>query len=321
MNREERPFEPMLAATLKDPLKQLTWHGEVDWLGSVKLDGYRCVVKEGVALSRNLKPIRNRYIQSVLGKRALNGLDGALIVGAPTPQFEKDSVVARTSSGVTAVEGEPAFTFWAFDDFSRHAHDFRHRIGVVEDRVGDLGEAHLQFVPHHALDTPQALSDFERLSLAEGFEGVMLRSSSGAYKYGRATALEATLWKLKRFVDGEMLVLEILEGRNNTNPATENELGRVKRATFKDGVRPNGHVGTLIGRCLATGATLEVSPGNMTLEQRKDYWEHPEKLVRKIAKWRGFDYGNKDKLRFLTFVALREASDLPPPARGPAASG
>ena len=51
-----------------------------------KLDGIRCLFKDGVALSRTLKPIPNKSIQ-VWAKqyaKVLEGMDGELIVGPST---------------------------------------------------------------------------------------------------------------------------------------------------------------------------------------------------------------------------------------------
>ena len=50
-------------------------------LCSDKLDGIRCIILNGVAYSRSLKPIRNKYVQDLFGREEFNGLDGELVVG------------------------------------------------------------------------------------------------------------------------------------------------------------------------------------------------------------------------------------------------
>ena len=47
---------------------------------SPKLDGIRCMIQDGIALSRSLKPIRNEHVQYILGREIFNGLDGELII-------------------------------------------------------------------------------------------------------------------------------------------------------------------------------------------------------------------------------------------------
>lgn len=51
-------FKPMLAGKAPDDLNELT----LPVLVSPKLDGIRCVMHEGVALSRKLKPIPNAFV-------------------------------------------------------------------------------------------------------------------------------------------------------------------------------------------------------------------------------------------------------------------
>ena len=65
----------MLAASCDD-IDQLRY----PLLATQKIDGIRCLIIDGVAMSRSLKPIPNRYIQSIIGKREYNGLDGELVV-------------------------------------------------------------------------------------------------------------------------------------------------------------------------------------------------------------------------------------------------
>ena len=69
-------FKPLLAHTIED-----TSAVKFPCIVSPKLDGIRCIIIDGVAMSRSLKPIRNEYVQKCIGNREYNGLDGELIVG------------------------------------------------------------------------------------------------------------------------------------------------------------------------------------------------------------------------------------------------
>ena len=302
-----REFEPMKAESLDgDVAKVPRW----PMLWSPKLDGIRCVVRNGVALSYNLKPIRNEYVQSRIGRPELNGMDGELIVGEPT-----GGEVFNRTLGVMAREGKPDFTFWVFDDFSAHAHDFLYRIGRVEDRIDDVKAARLPLalVEHQEIHGPGVLPLVEEEALRAGYEGVMLRDPSGPYKHGRATAREGWLFKVKRFKDSEAVITGIEEGRTNTNAAEADAFGRVKRSTHKDKMVPNGQVGTLLGQCLETGAPLRISPGRLTQDQRKHYWAHPEQIIGRLITHSSFLYGVKDAPRFSNFKCFRDPSTFVPP--------
>ena len=89
-------FKPMLAATLENAT-QLRF----PLLASAKLDGLRCILMNGVAYSRNLKPFRNAYVQEQLAHISNYDLDGELIVGAPN----QGHVLGRTQSGIMTGSG------------------------------------------------------------------------------------------------------------------------------------------------------------------------------------------------------------------------
>ena len=73
-----KQFKPMLAGKAPD-----TSEIRFPIMVSAKLDGVRCIVINGVAMSRSLKPIPNKYVQSVLS-HGFNNLDGELIIGETT---------------------------------------------------------------------------------------------------------------------------------------------------------------------------------------------------------------------------------------------
>ena len=69
-------FKPLLAVaceditTLKYPV-----------IASVKCDGIRAIVKDGVVYSRTMKPIPSEVVQQKFGKPEYDGLDGELVTG------------------------------------------------------------------------------------------------------------------------------------------------------------------------------------------------------------------------------------------------
>lgn len=67
----EKKFRPMLSATVTEVAAL-----RFPLLASHKLDGIRALVLGGVVVSRNLKPIPNRHVQALFGRREYEGLDG-----------------------------------------------------------------------------------------------------------------------------------------------------------------------------------------------------------------------------------------------------
>lgn len=289
-------FKPMLSASLDDvDLSTLNY----PLLVSPKLDGVRCIVWEGVAYSRNAKPIRNRFVQKWASQ--LHNLDGELIVGSPTDPL----CLNTTQSGVMSYEGWPDFTFHLFDAPERYHPSFQIALRHVQDNHADMNR--IFRVPHIFISQPSQLLTYETRILEAGYEGVMLRDPDGPYKNGRSTLREGYLMKLKRFIDGEAVVVRVEEGSHNTNEATKDALGRTKRSSHKAGKVGNGMVGHIYVNDPVWGE-LKLSPGTMPHWTRQAFWNHDQgaPLIGKTVHWRSFGYGVKDKPRFPRFYGVRE---------------
>jgi DNA ligase-1 len=291
-------FKPLLAATLED-LQQLRF----PVLASPKLDGLRCIIQDGVAVSRNLKPFRNVHVQHTL-RGAIEGLDGELIVGSPN----EGHVLGRTQSGIMSVEGMPEFKLYVFDNHLIPS-GFQQRYKTLFDLDVEQHPS-VQIVRHDTIHTIEGLLEYEQRHLDEGYEGVMIRSLNGHYKYGRSTPREGIIWKLKRFRDGEAMVMDLAEGVINNNEATFDALGHLKRSNHQENKVNAGRVGTIIAHDLVTGQPMQISPGRMTMDMRHHYWMHPSELVGKIIKYKTFDYGTLNVPRFSTFQAFRSPEDM-----------
>jgi DNA ligase 1 len=288
-------FKPLLAATVED-VRQVQYPKMV----SPKLDGIRCIIHEGKAVSRNLKPIRNLSIQACL-KGLPEGLDGELIVGEPTGEL----VFNRTTSGVMSGSGNPDFKF--------HVFDMAHMPTTFNQRFISLHKIHhphVKLVNHWHVYNETAMLETEKYCLEMGYEGIMLRSPGGEYKYGRSTMNEQILLKLKRFRDGEAVIVAFDEGVHNLNEPTTNALGHTVRSTHQDNKVGSERIGTLHGLDLKTREPLVISPGRMTQEDRMMFFKFPGLLLGKVVKYKTFDYGKVNASRFCTFQGFRDVNDL-----------
>lgn len=283
-------FKPMLASpadldTLRYPL-----------LASPKLDGIRAVVLGGRVLSRKLLEIPNRHVQTLLGR--LEGMDGELILGDPTAP----DVYRKTNSAVMSHDGEPPITFYVFDWVKRPELPYEERMHKALHLLGDREYArwHLQ----ERIDDREDLEFFEAQWVNQGYEGLMLRDPRAPYKFGRSTAKEQILLKVKRFEDSEAQILGVEEEMANLNEAGRDALGRTKRSHAKAGKVGKGTMGALLVRDLKTGVEFSLG-GGFTAADRAGAWEPGE-----IVKYKFFPVGVKDKPRHPIFIGRRSKIDL-----------
>lgn len=293
-----KPFRPMLACPAPSDLEQICY----PVLVSPKLDGIRCIIRDGVAVSRKLKPIPNRHIQERLAGLP-DGLDGELIVGEPTGP----GVFARSTSGVMSADGEPDFQFHVFDHLSDAPFHSRHAFAAAEAFVTD---APVTVVVHELTSSVGQLLTYEKEIVAEGYEGVMIRSTGGPYKFGRSTEREGYLLKLKRFHDAEAIVIGKVERFHNANEATTDALGYTKRSQSKAGKVGTGMLGALVCQLRGAGPDLiafEIGSG-FTEAQRREIWA--QKVVGSLVKFKYQELTPDGVPRFPVFLGWRDVRDM-----------
>lgn len=289
-------------------------------LASPKIDGVRAIVKDGVVLSRSLKPIRNRYVQRTLAQEICDGLDGELVVGSPTDP----NCMQNTTSGVMSVDGEPDYTFYVFDIANAAAGvPFEKRLGRARSQaeVAATCGLRVEFVHHSLIKTEAQLLDYETYIVDEGYEGIMLRDPNGPYKHGRSTMKEGYLLKVKRFEDGEAVVIGVEELMHNENEAKVNALGRSERSTAKGGLRGADTLGALIVRDCKTGVEFSIGTG-FSQKQRDELWTNYQlqmggnwpverSVTGRIVAYKHFAQGGvKCKPRFPVFKGFRDPIDM-----------
>lgn len=289
-------MKPMLSATLKDP-SSLTF----PVLCSPKLDGIRCLMIHGQPVTRNLKPIPNNHIRETLRGLGLPGLDGELIVGKSTAA----DCYRATNSGVMSHDGEPDWHFKVFDAWDVDGYPFQERFSMASSSVKLANNKRIRMVPHKRIHAEHELDAFEAEMLAKGYEGVMGRSLHGLYKFGRATMREGSLWKLKRFVDGEAVVQGFDEQLHNANEKTVDNLGRAKRSSHKENKHGKGTLGALKVQELASGVHFDIGTG-FTDAERQAIWDSRDSWLGRVVKYKSLPIGVKDKPRHPVYLGERK---------------
>lgn len=291
-------MKPLLAGKIED-LSKLRF----PLVASPKIDGIRCLIIDGKPVSRKLKPIPNRFVFGSLASLApdLDGLDGELMIeGKPFNEI---------SSAVMSELGAPAgVVFVVFDSFTNPDLAYALRLQSAMAQVDKLTMNHIKVVESKILSDASELLAYEGICLSRGFEGVMTRSVDGRYKYGRSTANEQILLKLKRFEDSEAVIVGAIEEMHNGNAATVDELGHTKRSSHKGNLQGKGCLGAFRMR-RADGLEFEIGTG-FTAEQRRLYWLGLDQLIGRTVVYKHQPCGAVDKPRFPVFKSFRHTDDM-----------
>lgn len=298
-------FSPLLAYNKKFDFKELRF----PLYGSPKIDGIRTIMKDGKALTRNLKSIPNVYTRELLEKTfGLDNTDGEIIVGTNTDE----GLFQATSSGIMSHDGTPSFTYLLFDIINNDK-IFKYRYAYLQELYNELlmKFPYIQLLDQvliYNLDEMYALED-KYVNL--GYEGLILRSPNGLYKHGRSGFKEAILLKVKRFEDDEALIVDTEEMCHNANEATQDALGHTKRSSHQDNMVPMNMLGAFV--CESSKFTQRFNIGTgigLTLDLRKQLWAIRASLPNKYIKYKYQSVGQKDKPRFPVYLGFRDPRDL-----------
>ena len=295
--------KPMLAASLEtiDSIKFPVYV-------TPKLDGIRCLKIGGEIVSRSFKPIRNIKLSTAIKDLLPDGSDGELIMSGT---FQNTTSVVMSAD--KTIGNEKAYFYW-FDyllndpkkPYLGRMEDMKK---FVEEHPEILTTSPVKIIPliPTEINTVEELMKYESTVLEQGFEGVILRSPNGPYKFGRSTLKEGSLIKMKKFDDDEATIVGFNELTKNTNEKTKDEFGYAKRSSHKDGKIDQDTLGSLI----VVWRETEFSIGSgFTAEQRKEFWDQRNNLIGKLVKFKYFATGMKDAPRFPTFLGFRSEDDM-----------
>jgi len=259
-----KQFKPMKASN--DEVLRIDLDGKILWihkglvfpyLVSTKLDGIRCIVKEGKLFSASLKPIVNKQLQEKFaGLKAYTLETGDILDGeiySPKLTFQEithfvmnqDLSTEKTRKNVLKDIKESKkkddIDFWlnlpeslnlySFDAVTNEKFSTTFAIrqkyldAIVDKRLKDEPIVVLKQTRVNCIEDLEALFFAE---LAKGNEGLILRSIDGPYKLGRGTLLENFIVKMKPYHTFDSRVVGFVQS-TEVDPDVEkttNELGQ-----------------------------------------------------------------------------------------------
>ncbi len=295
-----KSFKPMLAATLsEDDLLLLKY----PLIIQQKIDGIRCCIVEGKALSRKLKPIPNNFIRNKLESSLSKNVvlfDGELIIEGKT--------FNEIQSAIMSEEGEPDFKYIVFDFLEKWDNTFGYKDRISIFPFPFLGLPFIEILNSHMVNNLEELLEWEKYILQDKYEGIILRDPNSFYKFGRSTIREQSLMKFKRFSDSEAVILYSNQLQVNTNEPTLDNLGYTEHSSHKANLINSNMLGSWTVKDINVnskfyGVTFNIGSG-FNLEQRKLFWK--ESQIGKIVTYKFQLHGSKNKPRIPIFLGFRK---------------
>ena len=286
-------LRPQLASSeIPDIYTQVTWPKVIQ----PKLDGICCLAVNGVAMSRTMKPIPNKFIQDYFKEHGLHGFHGELMIKGDFNDVQ---------SGVMRIEGEPDFEYVVYDMWNQGEVSWNERFMELAE-LSDLCGAtthRVKITVHYSVNSTEQCEFRLQQFLDAGYEGAMLRDPDSLYKQGRHTLKSQALMKLKKFFDDEAIVIGFEEKLINTNVKEKDERGYSKRSSKQEGMVPADTLGALVVKW--NNVEFKIGSGYTDI-QRQEIWDNKDKLLGKLVTFKYQELSKYGVPRFPVWKCFRE---------------
>lgn len=309
--------EPLLACDFI-PEKHLPM---LPFYATPKVDGIRFYMKDGVAWARSGHQIPNRRLQKVLCGNFPDGIEGELVSGNYATDDHFQCTTSMVMSADFCIEN---FVAWLFDYITPDSpiQPYNLRLGYLKVWYQQFCRYHSEYAVHTRLLTPTILRKPEHVDkflddcLAKGYEGIILRKPDGLYKFGRSTASEALLLRLKPLADAEAVIIGFKELERNENPPKLSPTGKTMRSTAIAGKCPADTLGGFRVRDIVSNVEFSVGGGpGFTEAFRKSVWLDQHAYLGRVIKYSYLSAGTKPggKPRMPKFIGFRHELDMSSP--------
>ena len=305
-------LEPMLAPNDIPELKDIKW----PMFGSKKMDGMRCVIKEGKLLARSMKPVPNQHVAEMLKDAIAYSLKNKVVFDgelyAHKPATFQDIMSCCRSKSNPLLKG---LKFHMIDMLPLEVWDSGATNGPFKDNykaMCALQKAQkfkgIQVIRQFIIKAQKRAQELLDKWEAADYEGMMLRDPDKGYRHGRATVKQHWLFKVKAFLDYDAKIIEVIEGSKMKAGVTRkvNPLGHREPVIKKGEREPNGKFGKFLLE-LEDGVTCEV--GNwkgLTHKLRDEIWRDREDYLGRWVRFRGQAVGVKDRPRIPKDLEFRD---------------
>jgi len=308
-------FRPFLAPNEGVELSKINY----PIYGSYKLDGIRCIFKDGEMLSRALKPIVNKQLQEKfqplkdLSKKHNIILDGELYIHGTTFQqivhyvMTEDFTDERSIKKYKKVLTIPnELKFYCFDCIIKNNYKmpFYERYSFAVDLETGMRNIMIT-LRQDILKNEKEIKDLYQKALDNKYEGLILRKRDSPYKLGRGTLLEGYIFKFKPYKTFDGYITGVVQA-TQVKPDAEkkvNELGNSCTSRKKD---DRVLIEKAAGFYVIYNDVEQKVTLSMSDEEKEEVWKNKEQYIGKWIEFKGMEIGAKDKIRHPVMLRFRE---------------
>jgi DNA ligase-1 len=294
-----KKFKPMLAPNKTIDIKTLKY----PLLVSYKLDGIRCIFRNGEMTSRALKQFPNVQLRKRFeGLAKVCNLKNIILDG----ELLSKSISFNEVSGLTRQldhELPEDLYFYCFDIVHKEQFYIPFQIRIVN--LHELEAPYVKIVEQKLLNTVEEVNDYYQEALDWGCDGLILRDPNGKYKFGRGTVKEGLIYKMKPFQTFDAKIIDVIQATEVREGAEKkiNELGRSVTSKKKDDR-------ILIEKASAfvvkyKGLDLKVTIA-MTDKEKEEVWQNRCQYIGVMIEYKGMLVGAKDLPRHPVFLRFRD---------------
>jgi DNA ligase-1 len=191
--------------------------------------------------------------------------------------------------------------FWCFDLLDSTD-------SVLIDRIKQyevVNDTYFHAVPQRLVTCANDVHVMFEDALADGFEGLILRSPMSKYKFGRATVKENIAFKVKPYLTFDSVIVAVTQATVAREGSEKkiNELGRSVTSQKKDDRVLIDKAATFI--VLHEGKECGISLA-MTDEEKIEIWKNKNNYIGRTIEYKGLVIGSKDVPRHCVFVRYRD---------------
>jgi DNA ligase-1 len=282
-------------------------------MASYKLDGMRCIFKNGQMLSRQFKPILNKQLNERFAKMKELTKDNPFVFDGELYSHDIDFGEIMHYCRTEDLGDEPlpdSIKFYCFDrtnvimanEIPAHV-----RYMVVQTELANVSP-YVEVLEQRTISTPEEAKAMFEEAVAKGYEGLILKDPNSFYKHGRISTTSGDGYKFKPYQTWDARIIAV-EQATEVAPTAEKkktEYGYSKTSRKKGDRIPVEKASAFT--VLYDGKLLKVSLA-MTYKEKEQVWREKDSYIGKTIEYKGMLVGAKDVPRHPVFVRMRPDKD------------